>query len=991
MRSFAQPSIVRSFLLIIISEILIHIKADTNSFVVHFQESGKWSSNEFLEYKGSILSTVEEFTACHWEKLNYFSPYINNIWNYCEVTTKEDPRLKCINAATMADNSTGGRDALFYLWIDGWTATPISIKFAVSPYFHRSWNHFCWTYSSKTGKNILYHNGVFVATKSSVDEHGSKGPAIKSRADVYDASIILGQEQDTMRGKYDPTQAFYGQLAEFNMWDRVLDQNVISKMGQCISSFQRGNLIKWDRSNFKIAGVGVEDVEDPKTFCRETHNYIIFPEKLSLFDATTTCSKHGASIVAPQSSEENEEVVQILAKHESKCVERRNFVANNKGQGIWLGLQKKNRALVQVNHMNDVKPVNFTNWDLLYKEEEPKVQNGFCPFMYSDGAWGYERLSVCESTKLCTICSFKKTPIFTLKGQCPNSSTLEWNYYLTTKPNYQLSHFEGYTQFSKISFTGNAWKKTSEKQSSSAKQKDILKTRGAKTPIGRLEWYWYDESCSIGGDPKWRNFTFSMCDLKYEFTCTTGLCVGLSKRCNGIKDCSDGSDEEECSHVDIPRSYRKLDPPESADKTSPKSTRIFTQVVLEGIDFVDTHDMKIGITLKVSMTWADNRLRLKNIDREHLLSKETTDQLWLPLDHVKHEEAIIGKVRADSKRMIAASPLKSSMSVNPYEIREDAYYDKNNNQLEMAQRFKIDYKCLFKVHKYPFDQHECHIALRMMPGQENVNLIEYPPPSLLTGSKQVKDFEIVMVKTCKTTYTNHQHSFSSHHAVDHIRSVIYHTDISHINRTQETFTIIIQLKRDSKDHILTLFGPTILFWLLAYLTLFFNIDDINNRSRTSVTVLLVVVSLLSSVKSEFPKTTYFKYIDLWFFWYVGNIFVIISLHIILENVDIPISNDENFDDSNQVSPKVIQSVRAWTSTINPVAPINSVPIKSSHAEEQSNKEFGERTKKEGWLSMELINRFFKVSLPIATTIFNIIYFKFTGALQDLSDSENCYT
>ena len=86
-------------------------------------------------------------------------------------------------------------------------------------------------------------------------------------------------------------------------------------------------------------------------------------------------------------------------------------------------------------------PINFTNWGILYEKEEPQVHDNFCPFMYSDGLWGYERLEECERTKLCFICSYIKTPVFTLKGQCPNSSLFEWNYYMTKKANSEFSHF----------------------------------------------------------------------------------------------------------------------------------------------------------------------------------------------------------------------------------------------------------------------------------------------------------------------------------------------------------------------------------------------------------------------------------------------------------------------------------------------------------------------------------------------------------------------
>ena len=49
-----------------------------NTFKVEFQSSGDWSKDEWLEHEGKIPQ-LSEFTACHWEKIIYFSQDINTI------------------------------------------------------------------------------------------------------------------------------------------------------------------------------------------------------------------------------------------------------------------------------------------------------------------------------------------------------------------------------------------------------------------------------------------------------------------------------------------------------------------------------------------------------------------------------------------------------------------------------------------------------------------------------------------------------------------------------------------------------------------------------------------------------------------------------------------------------------------------------------------------------------------------------------------------
>ena len=80
------------------------------------------------------------------------------------------------------------------------------------------------------------------------------------------------------------------------------------------------------------------------------------------------------------------------------------------------------------------------------------------------------------------------------------------------------------------------------------------------------------------------------------------------------------------------------------------------------------------------------------------------------------------------------------------------------------------------------------------------------------------------------------------------------------------------------------FFPTFLLWLLAYATLFIDIKDFDNRFQGSVTALLVLAALLNSITTSLPKTSYFKLIDLWFFWHTIGIFLMIMFHIILDKI-----------------------------------------------------------------------------------------------------------
>ena len=42
----------------------------TSTFVVSFQSSGSWSTNEWVEVEKELPS-LQQFTSCHWEKIRY--------------------------------------------------------------------------------------------------------------------------------------------------------------------------------------------------------------------------------------------------------------------------------------------------------------------------------------------------------------------------------------------------------------------------------------------------------------------------------------------------------------------------------------------------------------------------------------------------------------------------------------------------------------------------------------------------------------------------------------------------------------------------------------------------------------------------------------------------------------------------------------------------------------------------------------------------------
>ena len=136
--------------------------------------------------------------------------------------------------------------------------------------------------------------------------------------------------------------------------------------------------------------------------------------------------------------------------------------------------------------------------------------------------------------------------------------------------------------------------------------------------------------------------------------------------------------------------------------------------------------------------------------------------------------------------------------------------------------------------------------------------------------------------------------------------------------------------------MLNTFLPTILLWFLAYFTLFIDVENFSDKFIGTITTLLVLVSLRSSVNEDLPKTSYFKFIDLWFLWYISSILFITLFHIVINSL-----RNEN---------KVGSFGRLMIATKN---------------EQQVAFNESRRMK---------VNKLGVVIFPLATIIFNILYF-----------------
>ena len=163
------------------------------------------------------------------------------------------------------------------------------------------------------------------------------------------------------------------------------------------------------------------------------------------------------------------------------------------------------------------------------------------------------------------------------------------------------------------------------------------------------------------------------------------------------------------------------------------------------------------------------------------------------------------------------------------------------------------YRCTFYVKNFPFDNQKCRFFISI-PMEGNTIKFTHDENSIsYEGSFILNEFQIIR---------------------------IYPTTNSTKERSSFVYTVLFQ--RLYQQHLLSTFLQSFLLWLLAYMTLYIDIVDFSNRFMGSVTSLLVLTSLHGSMEDSLPKTAYFKDIDIWFNWFLTNIFLIILNHVLVD-------------------------------------------------------------------------------------------------------------
>ncbi|XP_069557521.1 neuronal pentraxin receptor a isoform X1 [Brachyistius frenatus] len=116
-----------------------------------------------------------------------------------------------------------------------------------------SWQHICVSWTQKGGAWQAYQGG-----KLRGEGHGlAAGHHIRPGG-----MVVLGQEQDSLGGGFDSSQAFVGELSQVGLWDRVLSSSQVASLARC-GKVNQGSVAPWTENGVEVYGGATKDPGEP--------------------------------------------------------------------------------------------------------------------------------------------------------------------------------------------------------------------------------------------------------------------------------------------------------------------------------------------------------------------------------------------------------------------------------------------------------------------------------------------------------------------------------------------------------------------------------------------------------------------------------------------------------------------------------------------------------------------------------------------------------